>query len=293
MKKVIDGKLLATSFLTGLKLEVEAYAATAGRRPGLAVVLVGHDPASEVYVRNKVRQATATGIESLEYRLSADTAEPALLELVQSLNEAPHVDGILVQLPLPAHIDATRILSLITPDKDVDGFHPTNVGHLANGRPKLIPCTPRGCMHLIESVRSDLHGLEAVIVGRSNIVGKPMAQLLLQAGCTVTVAHSKTTGLADVCRRGDILVAAVGRPKLIAGSWVKSGAIVIDVGINRVVSADGTENRLVGDVDFENALERASAITPVPGGVGPMTIAMLLSNTLNASRYRANEGARN
>jgi methylenetetrahydrofolate dehydrogenase (NADP+)/methenyltetrahydrofolate cyclohydrolase len=293
MKKVIDGKLLATKFLAGLKLEVDAYAAMAGRRPGLAVVLVGYDPASEVYVRNKVRQATATGIDSFEYRLSADADERALLELVQSLNEAPQVDGILVQLPLPAHINVNRVLLSINPKKDVDGFHPTNVGHLANGSPKLIPCTPRGCMHLIESVRSDIRGLEAVIVGRSNIVGKPMAQLLLQAGCTVTIAHSKTTGLPDVCRRGDILVAAVGKPKLIPGSWVKSGAVVIDVGINRVVSANGRENRLVGDVDFDDALERASSITPVPGGVGPMTIAMLLSNTLDATQYRANEGASN
>jgi methylenetetrahydrofolate dehydrogenase (NADP+) / methenyltetrahydrofolate cyclohydrolase len=293
MEKVIDGKLLATKSLASLKQAIATYISKEGRRPGLAVVLVGDDPASEIYVRNKVRQAAETGIHSFEYRLPAETEEEALLKLVQSLNDADEVDGILVQLPLPPHIDSSRVLSLIAPGKDVDGFHPVNVGHLASGTPRLVPCTPRGCMHLIESVRPDLHGLEAVIVGRSNVVGRPMAQLLLLAGCTVTIAHSRTEDLPDVCRRGDILVAAAGRPKLIRGDWIKPGAIVIDVGINRVASADGGRARLVGDVDFEEAIEYASVITPVPGGVGPMTIAMLLSNTLNAARFRTTQGAVN
>jgi methylenetetrahydrofolate dehydrogenase (NADP+)/methenyltetrahydrofolate cyclohydrolase len=280
----IDGKAIAEALRATIAQEV---AALASRQivPGLAVVLVGVDPASHVYVRNKARQTAEAGMASFEHRLDASTGEAELLALIKTLNAEEAVDGILVQLPLPEQIDATRVLRAIDPAKDADGFHPMNVGMVATGSGGIVPCTPLGSMLLLESVRADLTGLDAVIVGRSNIVGKPMAQLLLGAGCTVTVAHSRTRDLRALCRRADILVAAVGRPEMIRGDWVKPGAIVIDVGINRILGADG-KARLVGDVAFKEAAEVASAITPVPGGVGPMTIACLLRNTVQAAKVR-------
>jgi methylenetetrahydrofolate dehydrogenase (NADP+)/methenyltetrahydrofolate cyclohydrolase len=281
---LIDGKAIAQTLRDTIARDVAALAPL-GVTPGLAVVLVGDDPASHVYVRNKARQTIEAGMASFEHRLDASTSEAALLALVEQLNADDAVDGILVQLPLPPQIDATRVLRAIDPAKDADGFHPINVGLIATGSGGIAPCTPLGSMLLLESVRSDLSGLDAVIVGRSNIVGKPMAQLLLGAGCTVTVAHSRTRDLPALCRRADILVAAVGRPEMIRGDWVKPGAIVIDVGINRVPGAEG-KTRLVGDVAFAEAVAVASAITPVPGGVGPMTIACLLRNTLQAAKAR-------
>jgi methylenetetrahydrofolate dehydrogenase (NADP+)/methenyltetrahydrofolate cyclohydrolase len=254
--------------------------------PGLAVVLVGEDPASEVYVRNKGRQTVEVGMASFEHRLPAETDEAALMALVARLNADPRVHGILVQLPLPAHLNADLVIGAIDPAKDVDGFHISNVGLLATGQKAMVPCTPLGCLMMLRDHLGDLSGLEAVVVGRSNIVGKPMAQLLLAASCTVTVAHSRTRDLPGVCRRADILVAAVGRPEMIGADWVKPGATVIDVGINRVAGADG-RTRLVGDVDFAAVAGVAGAITPVPGGVGPMTIACLLANTVTAA-CRAN-----
>ncbi|MFN3685483.1 bifunctional methylenetetrahydrofolate dehydrogenase/methenyltetrahydrofolate cyclohydrolase FolD [Salinarimonas sp.] len=285
--RIIDGKAIAQSLRETLAAEVEALSGR-GIVPGLAVVLVGEDAASQVYVRNKAAQTKAVGMRSIEHRLPADTSEADLLRLVATLNADDAVDGILVQLPLPAQIDAQRVIEAIDPEKDVDGFHPVNAGRLATGLPGLVPCTPQGSMRLVESVRTDLAGLEAVVVGRSNIVGKPMAQLLLQRSCTVTIAHSRTRDLAEVCRRADILVAAVGRPELVRGDWIREGAIVIDVGINRVPAPEAGEGktRLVGDVAFEEARARAGAITPVPGGVGPMTIACLLANTLQAAKAR-------
>jgi len=281
---IIDGKAIAAQLRLALTADVARLAAQ-GVQPGLAVVLVGEDPASQVYVRNKARQTVEIGLRSFEHRLPDTTSQAELLALVEQLNADPAVDGILVQLPLPEHIDATTVLRAIVPDKDVDGFHPTNVGLIATGAGGIAPCTPLGSMLLIDSVRQDLNGLEAVVIGRSNIVGKPMAQLLLAAGCTVTIAHSRTVDLPAVCRRADILVAAVGRPELVRGDWIKPGAIVIDVGINRVSGADG-KSRLVGDVAFAEASAEAGAITPVPGGVGPMTIACLLRNTVQAARVR-------
>lgn len=285
--RIIDGKAIAQSLRETLAAEVETLSARA-IVPGLAVVLVGEDAASQVYVRNKAAQTKAVGMRSIEHRLPADTSEADLLRLVADLNADDSVDGILVQLPLPAQIDAQRVIEAIDPEKDVDGFHPVNAGRLATGLPGLVPCTPQGSMRLVDSVRGDLAGLEAVVVGRSNIVGKPMAQLLLQRSCTVTIAHSRTRDLAEVCRRADILVAAVGRPQLVRGDWIREGAIVIDVGINRVPAPEAGEGktRLVGDVAFEEACARAGAITPVPGGVGPMTIACLLANTLQAAKAR-------
>lgn len=285
--RIIDGKAIAQSLRETLAAEVEALSAR-GIVPGLAVVLVGEDAASQVYVRNKAAQTKAVGMRSIEHRLPADTSEADLLRLVATLNADDAVDGILVQLPLPPQIDAQRVIEAIDPEKDVDGFHPVNAGRLATGLPGLVPCTPQGSMRLVDSVRTDLAGLEAVVVGRSNIVGKPMAQLLLQRSCTVTIAHSRTRDLAEVCRRADILVAAVGRPELVRGDWIREGAIVIDVGINRVPAPEAGEGktRLVGDVAFEEARARAGAITPVPGGVGPMTIACLLANTLQAAKAR-------
>ncbi|MCP3395054.1 bifunctional methylenetetrahydrofolate dehydrogenase/methenyltetrahydrofolate cyclohydrolase FolD [Bradyrhizobium sp. CCGB12] len=253
---------------------------------GLAVVLVGEDPASQVYVRNKSAQTREVGMNSFEHRLAADASEGELLALVTKLNLDPAVDGILVQLPLPPHMNAERVINAIAPHKDVDGFHISNVGLLGTGQRALVPCTPLGCMMMLKEVHGDLSGLEAVIVGRSNIVGKPLAQLLIMANCTVTVAHSRTRDLPSVCRRADILVAAVGRAQLIRGDWIKPGASVIDVGINRV-ERDG-KSRLVGDVDFDEAAAVAGAITPVPGGVGPMTIACLLVNTLTAAHRARN-----
>jgi methylenetetrahydrofolate dehydrogenase (NADP+) / methenyltetrahydrofolate cyclohydrolase len=283
----IDGKAFAATLRERVTRDV-AEMTRSGHTPGLAVVLVGEDPASQVYVRNKAAQTKETGMRSFEHRLPATTSEGELLAMVERLNADPDVDGILVQLPLPAGIDAQTVIEAIDPTKDVDGFHPVNAGRLMTGLPGLVPCTPLGCVMLAKSVREDLSGLHAVVVGRSNIVGKPVAQLLLNENCTVTIAHSRTRDLAEVCRSADILVAAVGRPEMIRGDWIKPGAIVIDVGINRVPnpSAGEGKTRLVGDVAFEEAKAVAGAITPVPGGVGPMTIACLLQNTVTAAKLR-------
>jgi methylenetetrahydrofolate dehydrogenase (NADP+) / methenyltetrahydrofolate cyclohydrolase len=287
MTSIIDGKAFAATLRERVARDV-AEMTQSGHTPGLAVVLVGEDPASQVYVRNKAAQTKETGMRSFEHRLPATTTEGELLAMVERLNADPEVDGILVQLPLPAGIDAQTVIEAIDPMKDVDGFHPVNAGRLMTGLPGLVPCTPLGCVMLAKSVREDLSGLHAVIVGRSNIVGKPVAQLLLNENCTVTIAHSRTRGLADICRCADILVAAVGRPEMIRGDWIKPGAIVIDVGINRVPNPAAGEGktRLVGDVAFDEAKTVAGAITPVPGGVGPMTIACLLQNTVTAARLR-------
>ena len=276
---IIDGK----AFAAGVRGRVGAHVAALKARgvvPGLAVVLVGEDPASAVYVKNKGIQTREAGMASFEHKLPAETPEADLLALIGRLNADPAVHGILVQLPLPRHMNTDLVINAIAPAKDVDGFHISNVGLLGTGQKAMVPCTPLGCLMLLRDRLGDLSGLEAVVVGRSNIVGKPMAQLLLGASCTVTIAHSRTKDLAAVCRRADILVAAVGRPEMIPGAWVKPGAVVIDVGINRI-ERDG-KTRLVGDVDFASAAQVAGAITPVPGGVGPMTIACLLANTLTA-----------
>ncbi|BAI74492.1 methylenetetrahydrofolate dehydrogenase (NADP+) (plasmid) [Azospirillum sp. B510] len=286
---IIDGKAFAASLTEAIAAEVAGLSAAGKRAPGLAVVLVGEDPASQVYVRNKGRQTIAAGMRSFEHRLPADTAETDLIALVRRLNADPAVDGILVQLPLPAHINTNAVIDAIDPAKDVDGFHVVNAGRLAAGLDALVPCTPLGCLLMLKHVLGDLSGLRAVVVGRSNIVGKPMAQLLLQENCTVTIAHSHTRDLAEECRQADILIAAVGRPGLIKGDWIKPGATVIDVGINRAAGPDGT-SRLVGDVDYDAALGVAGHITPVPGGVGPMTIACLLRNTLTAAKARPDSG---
>jgi methylenetetrahydrofolate dehydrogenase (NADP+) / methenyltetrahydrofolate cyclohydrolase len=280
---IIDGKAQAARLRATIAGDV-AKLAGRGIKPGLAVVLVGNDPASQVYVRSKAKQTLEAGMASFEHRLPLDTTEAELLTLVAALNHDDAVDGILVQLPLPPQINADRVLRAIDPAKDVDGFHPINVGLVATGTGGIVPCTPLGSMMLLRSVRAELSGLNAVIVGRSNIVGKPMAQLLLKEGCTVTVAHSKTRDLPALVRTADILVAAVGRREMIRGEWIKPGAIVIDVGINRVTDAGGS--RLTGDVAFAEAVQTAAAITPVPGGVGPMTIACLLSNTVDAATAR-------
>ena len=284
---IIDGK----AYAEGLRGRIAGAVTALGQQgvtPGLAVVIVGEDPASQLYVKNKARQTVEVGMRSFEHKLPASTGEAELLDLVARLNADPAVDGILVQLPLPKQIDAQKVIEAIDPAKDVDGFHPINAGRLMTGVPGLVSCTPLGCLLLAQSVRRDLSGLNAVVVGRSNIVGKPMAQLLIAQSCTVTVAHSKTRDLAAVCRGADLLVAAVGRPEMVRGDWVKPGAIVIDVGINRVpnLSAGEGKTRVVGDVAYAEAAEVASAITPVPGGVGPMTIACLLRNTLEAACLR-------
>ena len=278
---VIDGKAFAAKLRGQVGKKVAALKSAHGITPGLAVVLVGENPASQVYVRNKAKQTREAGMNSFEHKLDADTSEKKLLDLVMKLNADPSVNGILVQLPLPDQIGAEHVLTAIDPAKDVDGFHLINAGKLATGQDTLVACTPLGCLMLLKHRLGDLTGLNAVVVGRSNIVGKPMAQLLLKENCTVTIAHSRTKDLPGVCRSADILVAAVGRPQMIKGDWIKKGATVIDVGINRIEKADG-KTRLVGDVDFEAAVARAGAITPVPGGVGPMTIACLLLNTLTA-----------
>ena len=278
---IIDGKAVAAALRTVVARDVAKLVAR-GLKPGLAVVLVGNDPASEVYVRSKARQTLEAGMASFEHRLPMDATQTELLALVAKLNDDDAVDGILVQLPLPPQIDAEKVLRAIDPAKDVDGFHPVNVGLVATGSGGIVPCTPLGSMILLKSVRADLSGLNAVIVGRSNIVGKPMCQLLLKENCTVTIAHSKSRDLPALVRTADILVAAVGRPAMIRGDWIKPGAIVIDVGINRAADGAG-KTRLMGDVAFAEALEIAGAITPVPGGVGPMTIACLLLNTLHAA----------
>ena len=281
---IIDGKAQAARLRVTIAGDV-AKLVGRGIKPGLAVVLVGSDPASQVYVRSKAKQTLEAGMASFEHRLPPDSTEAELLTLIKELNHDDAVDGILVQLPLPSDINADRVLRAIDPAKDVDGFHPINVGLVATGAGGIVPCTPLGSMMLLRSVRAELSGLHAVIVGRSNIVGKPMAQLLLKEGCTVTVAHSKTRDLAALVRTADILVAAVGRREMIRGEWIKPGAIVIDVGINRVTD-DAGGSRLTGDVAFVEAVETAGAITPVPGGVGPMTIACLLSNTVDAATAR-------
>jgi len=285
---LIDGKAFSAALVERVGAAVARLEAAHGVKPGLAVVIVGEDPASQIYVRNKGETTLRAGMRSDTHRLAESTRQDELLALIAQLNADAGIHGILVQLPLPAHIDATVVLDAISPDKDVDGFHVVNAGRLAVGLPGLVPCTPLGCLMLLKDQLGDLSGLNAVIVGRSNIVGKPMAQLLLGESCTVTIAHSRTRDLADVCRRADILVAAVGRPEMIKGDWIKPGATVIDVGINRVPSADPVKaaegkTRVVGDVAFKEAVEVAGRITPVPGGVGPMTIACLLANTYSAA----------
>ncbi len=280
--KIIDGKAIAEALRANIAKETAALASRHGVVPGLAVVLVGNNPASEVYVRSKSKAVTDAGMRSFDHKLPAETTQKDLLALVGKLNADKNVHGILVQLPLPGQIDTTLVLSTIDPGKDVDGFHPLNAGRLATGLPALAPCTPLGCVRLAKTVHSSLAGLEAVVVGRSNIVGKPLAQLLLAENCTVTIAHSKTKDLPAVCRRADLLFAAIGRPEMIRGEWIKPGATVIDVGINRVPGQAG-KTKLVGDVAFAEASKAAGAITPVPGGVGPMTIACVILNTLRAA----------
>lgn len=286
--KLIDGKAAAGRVLAQVKADVQALKRD-GIEPALAVILVGEDPASQVYVRNKILRAEEAGIRSLEHRLSKDTTQAQLLDLIAELNSDASVNGILLQLPLPAHIEETRALQAIAPGKDVDGFHSENVGGLSQGRNVLTPCTPSGCMQLLEDACGDLSGKHAVVIGRSNIVGKPMAALLLKAHCSVTVVHSRSSNAKALCCQADIVVAAVGRPRMIDASWLKPGAVVIDVGINRI-EQDG-RSRLVGDVDFDSALPKVSAITPVPGGVGPMTIAFLMKNTVIAALQQAQQSS--
>jgi methylenetetrahydrofolate dehydrogenase (NADP+)/methenyltetrahydrofolate cyclohydrolase len=284
--RLIDGKAFAESLRARTAKKVAALVARKGVRPGLAVVLVGEDPASQVYVRNKGRQTVEAGMESFEHRLPAETSQAELLALVDRLNRDDSIHGILVQLPLPKHIDSEAVLLAIDPAKDVDGFHVVNVGKLATGAgDAMVPCTPLGCLMLLKDTLGSLAGARALVLGRSNIVGKPMAALLIGESCTVTVAHTKTRDLPEECRRADILVAAVGKPRMVKGDWIKPGATVIDVGINRI--DERGKQRLVGDVDFDAAARVAGAITPVPGGVGPMTIACLLANTLTAACRRA------
>jgi len=285
---LIDGKAFAEGLRARVGAGAAAFAHHAGRRPGLAVVLVGEDAASQVYVGAKGKACEAAGIASFEHRLPADTSEAALLSLVERLNQDAAVDGILVQLPLPGHLDEQAIIAAINPGKDVDGFHVINAGRLSVGQTGFVPCTPLGCIMLLKDRLGDLSGLDAVVIGRSNIVGKPMARLLTDANATVTIAHSRTKNLAEVVRRADIVVAAVGRPEMVRADWIKPGATVIDVGINRLPPAEGAaKGRLVGDVAFTEARDVAGAITPVPGGVGPMTIAVLLRNTLVAAHAHA------
>ena len=280
--QIIDGKIIAADLRARVAAEVARVKRDHGLVPGLAVVLVGHDPASEVYVRNKGKQTEAAGMASLEHKRPADTSQKDLLALVAKLNADANVHGILVQLPLPAGLDTQTVINAIDPAKDVDGLHPVNAGRLANGLPALTPCTPLGCIILAKTVHASLEGLNAVIIGRSNLVGRPLVQLLLNENATVTIAHSRTRDLAEICKRADLLLAAVGKPEMVKASWIKPGATVIDVGINRIPGADG-KNKLVGDVAYQEALGVAGAITPVPGGVGQMTVACLLVNTLRAA----------
>lgn len=284
MASIIDGKKLAAQMVEKIAIDTQLFVNEFGIKPGLSVVLVGDDPASEVYVRNKGRRAKEAGFNSREHKLPADTSQATLNALVESLNNDSSVNGILVQLPLPAHLNENEIIALIAPEKDVDGFHPLNVGALASGQEALVPCTPLGCMTMLQEAHKELSGLHAIVIGRSNIVGKPIAALLLQANCTVTIVHSKSQNIEDICRSADILVAAVGRPEMVKASWVKPGATIIDVGIN-AITRDG-KRKLVGDVDFTDVETVAGAITPVPGGVGPMTIATLMKNTLTAARFQ-------
>ncbi|QFT79820.1 Bifunctional protein FolD protein [Roseovarius sp. THAF27] len=278
--EIIDGKAFAAKVREKVAGHVDRLKEEHGITPGLAVVLVGEDPASQVYVRSKGKQTVEVGMNSYEHKLEADTSEEDLLALIDQLNNDKDVHGILVQLPLPDHLDSDLVINSIDPAKDVDGFHISNVGLLGTGQKSMVPCTPLGCLMMLREHHGSLSGMDAVVVGRSNIVGKPMAQLLLGDSCTVTIAHSRTKDLPDVVRRADIVVAAVGRPEMVPGDWIKEGATVIDVGINRV-ERDG-KTKLVGDADYESCAERAGAITPVPGGVGPMTIACLLANTVTA-----------
>lgn len=286
--KLIDGKAFADRLCANIGQAVATLKSRHADVPGLAVVLVGEDPASKVYVANKARRTRESGMLSREIRLASDTAQTELLRTIAALNADPAIDGILVQLPLPKHINANAVIEAIDPAKDVDGFHPVNVGRVATGTGGIVPCTPLGSLFLLRSVHDNLSGMNAIIIGRSNIVGKPMAQLLVAENCTVAIAHSRTRDLPALCRAADILVAAVGRPEMVRGEWIKPGATVIDVGINRVPAPDLGEgkSRLVGDVNFSEAKEVAGAITPVPGGVGPMTIACLLYNTLQAAARR-------
>lgn len=281
---LIDGKAFAARVRAQVAEHVTRLKADHGITPGLAVVLVGEDPASQVYVRSKGKQTTEVGMKSVEHKLDVDTSEADLLAIVDQLNKDPEIHGILVQLPLPKHLDEDLVINSIAPEKDVDGFHISNVGLLGTGQKSMVPCTPLGCLMMLRDYHGSLSGMDAVVVGRSNIVGKPMAQLLLGDSCTVTIAHSRTKDLADVVRRADIVVAAVGRPEMVPGDWIKPGATVIDVGINRLDAPEKGEGktRLVGDVDFDSCAAVAGAITPVPGGVGPMTIACLLANTVTA-----------
>ncbi len=286
--RLIDGKAHAAHLRADVTAGVSAFVGATGRKPGLAVILVGEDPASAVYVRNKARQTVEVGMASFEHKLTAGAAQADLIALVETLNADPEVDGILVQLPLPGHLDELAVVSAIDPDKDVDGLHVVSAGRLASGLPGLVSCTPLGCMMLIRDTLGDnLSGKDAVVIGRSILVGKPVAQLLLAANCTVTIAHSRTHDLPAVVRRADIVVAAVGRAEMVKADWIKPGACVIDVGINRVAAGEAGKTKLVGDVAFDEVAEVAGSITPVPGGVGPMTIACLLHNTLQAARMRA------
>ncbi len=283
----IDGKAFADQLCESLKTEIESLVAEHQLRPTIAVVLVGNDPASHVYVRNKVRRCEQLGIESIEHRLSSSTSQTELLDLIEKMNQDSNINGILVQLPVPEQIDDKAVIDAIAPEKDVDGFHILNAGALAVGQNQMVPCTPLGSMMLLKDQLGDLSGMHAVVIGRSNIVGKPMANLLLQENCTVTVVHSRTKNIEEVCRTADILVAAVGIPQLVKADWVKEGVTIIDVGINRVL-VEGTEeegkSKLVGDVDFDQVIDKAAAVTPVPGGVGPMTIACLMYNTVAAAK---------
>jgi methylenetetrahydrofolate dehydrogenase (NADP+)/methenyltetrahydrofolate cyclohydrolase len=280
--KIIDGKSIAADLRGKVAAEAARLKEAHDLTPGIAVVLVGADPASEVYVRNKSKAVAEAGMRAIDRKLPATTSQAELLDIVAALNADPSVHGILVQMPLPEQIDPQTIIAAIDPAKDVDGFHPLNAGKLASGLPALAPCTPVGCVILAKTVQASLSGLEAVVIGRSNIVGKPVAQLLLAENATVTICHSRTKNLPEVCRRADLLIAAIGRPEFVRGDWIKPGATVIDVGINRIPRGDG-KTRIVGDVAFAEAAEVAGAITPVPGGVGPMTIACLLLNTLRAA----------
>lgn len=284
MAQLIDGKQLSAQVLSEVGVQVDALKKSHQVTPALAVVLVGDDPASHVYVKNKIRSAGEVGIHSIEHRMDADVTQEALNAIIDDLNNDPEVNGILVQLPLPKHLNDDDIIARIDPAKDVDGFHRINVGALSLGEQGLVPCTPSGCMIMLKHVHDDLTGKHAVVVGRSNIVGKPMAALLLQASCTVTIVHSRTQNIEDLCKQADIVVAAVGVPKLVKSSWIKPGATVIDVGIN-ATEVDG-KRKLVGDVDFDDVEPVAGAITPVPGGVGPMTIACLMQNTLIAAKQQ-------
>ena len=287
MASIIDGKAFAQGLRQQIATQVGELKDKHSLTPGLAVILVGEDPASQVYVRNKAKQTEEVGMNSYEHRLNADTSREDLLALIDQLNNDDSVNGILVQLPLPSHLDDKEVINAINVEKDVDGFHILNVGRLSIGEDALVPCTPSGCIMMLKDQLGDLTGLNAVVVGRSNIVGKPMVQLLLNENCTVTVAHSRTKDLPDVCRSADILVAAVGRAQMIKGDWVKPGATVIDVGINHITTDEG-KSKLVGDVEFATAEPVSGAITPVPGGVGPMTIACLLNNTLIAAKRQNN-----